>query len=263
MKHTVKKLFATFLSIAMIFSICLMPAYAADNDGQKTRAISPQNGAVLATLAYSDENTEVYYIPISDPVSRSIYNLEVSLTGDKSTKTVTATVKNTMALGFSTIDIELALYSERTSTELRDVAYDNDLNLFESLTVSHSGVTESAKYYAVVTGVANGQDIYYSTNSIPFNKKAEKYPTNISSPVTGQSLPYNFSMTMAKVPEANRVVWNASKRAAYAKYLGVDLTDYDVHHIIPREYGGTNDYSNLIPLAVSDHRTVTSWWVNY
>ena len=47
MKHTVKKLFATFLSIAMIFSICLMPAYAADNDGQKTRAISPQNGAVL------------------------------------------------------------------------------------------------------------------------------------------------------------------------------------------------------------------------
>ena len=104
MKHTVKKLFATFLSIAMIFSICLMPAYAADNDGQKTRAISPQNGAVLATLAYSDENTEVYYIPISDPVSRSIYNLEVSLTGDKSTKTVTATVKNTMALGFSTID---------------------------------------------------------------------------------------------------------------------------------------------------------------
>ena len=66
---------------------------------------------------------------------------------------------------------------------------------------------------------------------------------------------------MAKVPEANRVVWNASKRAAYAKYLGVDLTGYDVHHIIPREYGGTNDYSNLIPLAVSDHRTVTSWWV--
>lgn len=46
-------------------------------------------------------------------------------------------------------------------------------------------------------------------------------------------------------------------------HLGVDLTGYDVHHIIPREYGGTNDYSNLIPLAVSDHRTVTSWWVNY
>ena len=215
MKHTVKKLFATFLSIAMIFSICLMPAYAADNDGQKTRAISPQNGAVLATLAYSDENTEVYYIPISDPVSRSIYNLEVSLTGDKSTKTVTATVKNTMALGFSTIDIELALYSERTSTELRDVAYDNDLNLFESLTVSHSGVTESAKYYAVVTGVANGQDIYYSTNSIPFNKKAEKYPTNISSPVTGQSLYPAFSSSHTAVRIASmlsRLIWDSPAR---------------------------------------------------
>ena len=55
----------------------------------------------------------------------------------------------------------------------------------------------------------------------------------------------------------------AAENTANAKYLGVDLTGYDVHHIIPREYGGTNDYSNLIPLAVSDHRTVTSWWVNY
>lgn len=185
------------------------------------------------------------------------------MTGNKATRTVTATVKNTMALGFSTIDIKLALYSERTATVLQDVAYDNDLNIFESLTVTHSGVTESAKYYAVVTGEANGQDIYYSTYHIPFNKKAEKYPTQISSPVTGQSFPYKFSMTMSKVPEANRVSWTTSNRNAYADYLGKDLTGYEVHHIVPRAYGGTNVYSNLIPLTPTDHTTVTSWWASY
>ncbi len=262
MKNTTKKMLAMLLSIVMVLSICFVPAYAAENDNP-TPITASSNGYSIAPLAYSDEDTAVFYIPITDPVTRGIYNLEVSLTGNKTTRTVTATIENTMALGFSTIDIELALYSERTATVLQDVAYDNDLNIFESLTVTHSGVTESAKYYAVVTGEANGQDIYYSTYSIPFNKKAEKYPTHISSPVTGQSLPYNFSMTMTKVPEANRVPWNTSIRNAYADYLGEDLTGYDVHHIIPRAYGGTNAYSNLIPLIPSDHTTVTSWWANY
>ena len=193
MKNTTKKMFAMLLSIVMVLSICFVPAYAAEID-HPMPINEPSGGYSVAPLAYSDEDTAVFYIPIPDPDNRGLYNLEVSLTGNKTTRTVTATVENTMALGFSTIDIELALYSERTATVLRDVDYDNDLNIFESLTVTHSGVTESAKYYAVVTGEANGQDIYYSTYSIPFNKKAEKYPTQISSPVTGQNLPYNFCL---------------------------------------------------------------------
>lgn len=263
MKKSVRKALAMLLSIVMILSICFVPAYATDGGYQQQTNSESSSRHTIATLAYSGEDTEVFYIPITDPLTRSIYNLEVSLTGNATTRTVTATVSNTMALGFSTIDIEIALYSQRTTTVLRDVAYDDDLNIFESLSVSHTGVTESAKYYAVVTGVANGQDIDYSTYSIPFNKKAEKYPTYVSSPVTGQSLPYSFSMTMSKVPEADRVPWNSSLRSAYARYLGADLTGYEVHHIIPREYGGTNAYSNLIPLEVSDHRAVTTWWVNY
>lgn len=264
MKKMANKLTAMLLCLVMLVSICVVPAYAAETTtGYTSENPVGVRECALATWAYSDENTDVFYIPIADPVTRSIYNLEVSLTGDTATKTVSATVKNTAALGFSTIDIEIALYSDRTSTILRDVAYDNDLNLFESLTVKHTGVTESAKYYAVVTGVANGQDIYYSTYSIPFNKKAAKYPTQIKSPVTGQSLPYNFSMTMSKVPESDRVKWNPSDKEAYAKYLGKDLSGYGVHHIIPRAYGGTNVYSNLIPLTKTDHQTVTTWWASY
>ncbi|WP_083426426.1 HNH endonuclease signature motif containing protein [Thermoactinomyces sp. DSM 45891] len=37
--------------------------------------------------------------------------------------------------------------------------------------------------------------------------------------------------------------------------------DYDIHHIIPREYGGTNDFDNLIPLPRDFHQQrVTPWW---
>nr|WP_286119127.1 HNH endonuclease [Thermoactinomyces sp. DSM 45891] len=34
-----------------------------------------------------------------------------------------------------------------------------------------------------------------------------------------------------------------------------------MHHIIPREYGGTNDFDNLIPLPRDFHQQrVTPWW---
>lgn len=251
--------------IAYILSLvlCVAPLFSMTVSATDYSGINEATGQNIAPLVCAGEYTDIFYIPIADPVTRSIYNLEVSLTGNTSTKTVSATIKNTAALGYSTIDVEIALYSERYSTVLRDSAYDSDLNLFESLTVTHSGVYESAKYYAVVTGVANGQPIYYSTDRIPFNKNASKYPTYISSPVTGQRLPFNFSMTMSKVPESSRVTWNSSNKNAYANYLGVSLAGYDVHHIVPRAYGGTNAYSNLIPLTSSDHTTVTSWWAGY
>lgn len=218
-----------------------------------------------ATYEGSDEDTAYFSIPISDSVSRSFYQLDVSLTGDDVNNTVSATVKNIRALGFSTVDITITLYSDRTGTPVaRASKHDNDLNWLESMTVTHTGVTESAKYYAVVSGTGNGQDVYYSTEHIPFNKKGKKYPTEVTSPVTGKALPYDFPMTMQKIPISARVRWTSTERTAYANRTGYDLTNTEVHHIIPREYGGQNFDQNLIPLDPNDHRKIVSpWWVNY
>jgi hypothetical protein len=30
---------------------------------------------------------------------------------------------------------------------------------------------------------------------------------------------------------------------------------YDIHHITPREFGGTNDFWNLVPVERSIHQT--------
>lgn len=256
-----KKISTLFLTVILIFSLSIS-AFA-------TESLFLSSAVPFAIHISANEDTEYFRIPLSNTNDGNaetfgFFYLDVSLTGNKSSRTVSATVKNTAALGFSTIDVAITLYSSRTgSPVVRASKSDNDLNLGESLTVSHTNVSESAKYYAVVSGIANGEKLYYSTYKIPFNQKAEKYPTQISSPVTGQSLPYNFAMTLKKIPEEDRVVWNSTTKKQYANRLGVDLTDYDVHHIIPRAYGGTNADSNLIPLNSSDHTTVTSWWANY
>lgn len=39
---------------------------------------------------------------------------------------------------------------------------------------------------------------------------------------------------------------------------------YDIHHIIPREYGGTNDFNNLVPvLRRVRQQEFNPWWMNY
>lgn len=39
---------------------------------------------------------------------------------------------------------------------------------------------------------------------------------------------------------------------------------YDIHHIRPREYGGTNDLDNLVPIPRDVHQEqFTSWWRSY
>lgn len=40
-------------------------------------------------------------------------------------------------------------------------------------------------------------------------------------------------------------------------------SDYELHHIQPREYGGTNDFENLVPLSRAQHRLFTNWWAGY
>ena len=40
--------------------------------------------------------------------------------------------------------------------------------------------------------------------------------------------------------------------------------DYDIHHVIPREYGGSNASSNLFPVTRQIHQqTINPWWASY
>jgi HNH endonuclease len=67
---------------------------------------------------------------------------------------------------------------------------------------------------------------------------------------------------LTKVPVSERVPWGAQERGAYIKewYDQGNSTpeggwsNYDIHHIIPRECGGTNDFDNLVPVLRDVHQ---------
>jgi hypothetical protein len=64
------------------------------------------------------------------------------------------------------------------------------------------------------------------------------------------------------VPVPDRVPWGLQQRGAFIKQWydqGFQTPEggwggYDIRHIIPREYGGTNDFNNLVPVLRTVHQ---------
>ena len=83
--------------------------------------------------------------------------------------------------------------------------------------------------------------------------------------VSGKSLPmppanYAKGATTTRPSNLADTYYNT-----YTANTGVTLNRslYDVHHIRPLAYGGSNAYSNLIHLPKATHTQVTSWWAGY
>ncbi|MGO4548042.1 HNH endonuclease signature motif containing protein [Paenibacillus sp. 2TAB23] len=45
--------------------------------------------------------------------------------------------------------------------------------------------------------------------------------------------------------------------------LGSSWDGYDIHHIIPLEFGGSNNYSNYVVLNKRDHQEYTTFFKDY
>ncbi|MFD2700803.1 HNH endonuclease signature motif containing protein [Paenibacillus shunpengii] len=66
------------------------------------------------------------------------------------------------------------------------------------------------------------------------------------------------------------ISWTTTDRNKYKDWFNktypnvYDWSLNEVHHMRPRNLGGTNDYSNLIPIPIHHHRSVVSpWFVAY
>ncbi len=104
------------------------------------------------------------------------------------------------------------------------------------------------------------------------NKKAIMYP-KIYNSHSKRYMSTPISTTMKKVPQEKRVAWGKTQRKnfikEYEKKYGKPKFSWDgktteIHHTIPREYGGTNSFQNLFPLPYKTHRSVVSpWWTAY
>ncbi len=99
------------------------------------------------------------------------------------------------------------------------------------------------------------------------NAKGQPYPT-VPDPRTGEPIPAPPS-GLTKAPIEERVVWTTTARSNFLTWWedqGYEVPQGEsvqVHHILPRVYGGTNAYDNLIPLLTSQHAEFTGWWASY
>ena len=97
-----------------------------------------------------------------------------------------------------------------------------------------------------------------------------RYPEVID-PRTGRTIPFpNGSLT--RVSRSHRVSWGVDERAAFIREWyergyptprgGWDA--YDIHHIRPREFGGSNDFWNLVPVERTTHQELfNAFWRDY
>ena len=93
-----------------------------------------------------------------------------------------------------------------------------------------------------------------------YNRVGQPYPEVID-PRTGKKIPFPEG-DLRRVPVEQRVEWNRDLRGEYIKdwydagYATPEggWSKYDVHHILPREFGGTNDFGNLVPVERLFHQ---------
>lgn len=102
------------------------------------------------------------------------------------------------------------------------------------------------------------------------NSQGEAYP-KVVDPRTGELIPAPPAGLKWK-PPSQRADWGPQGRYAYIKQWydqGYPTPEggwaqYDIHHIIPREYGGTNDFNNLVPVLRTVHQQeFNQWWRYY
>lgn len=272
-----KKIGAILLTLCMIISFTNSTIFAADfsNKFENQAEYNHQKDAKLQQQGVSKveveriENGYSYKIypetnDISALASVGYINVEIYGSGGKVYGKIwrvgtidSANFKFQLWAGNTSASVKMA---EETVTSVPAWPFYN--------TVSYTPT--ATKFWDVtLSGTLNGESMYYSTYDFLFNKKAIEYP-DITDNFGNISMSVPSSATWAKVSNPLGTL-STSQLAAYKTWYQntynsgntLNWTDIQIHHVKPRAYGGTHDYSNLMPLHKNIHYTVTSWWASY
>lgn len=102
------------------------------------------------------------------------------------------------------------------------------------------------------------------TSLVLLNKKGQYFP-NYVDPLSGKSA-MNIRTDWTKIGTRR---WNG--RTSYIKKYNSTYGNQsdawwnirEIHHIRPRAYGGSDDFSNLMPVTKPQHVLITQWFANY
>ncbi|OUQ85103.1 HNH endonuclease [Brevibacillus brevis] len=134
------------------------------------------------------------------------------------------------------------------------------------------------------SGEFTGTVTFQSGNSAPIDtlKEVKSILTNNKGEIYPDYVDPQSNIKLIK-PDADMVPQKRERDSGYRKdferrYVGYfgqpqyfAWDDVEIHHMIPLEYYGENDFDNLIPLLKKDrrndyilpHREVTEWWESY
>ncbi|MEK5501418.1 HNH endonuclease signature motif containing protein [Bacillus sp. FSL M8-0168] len=126
--------------------------------------------------------------------------------------------------------------------------------------------------YAATVVWKDSPPIADASKSSPFlaNKKPALYP-HAKDSHTKQVMGAPADANMKVVPKDKREDRDPNLRKKFKKWYikkygepKWNWDNYEVHHVIPLKYGGSNDMSNFFPLEKKFHqKTVTPWWSAY
>lgn len=224
-------------------------------------------------VEYADGTEEIIYrVPVyaqSSSGARTVgtyFNVSISGNGSGQLTAKLWRVGNpkscnlTMQILYGTCRVETPVNVHKTKANITSVG------TVASPTTLTTNISTTKYFIVKITGSFDGMSANYKTYNILFNKKAVRYP-QYTCPV---SEIYCVAPYYSNFQKTNSIAWNG--RNAYIKWFNNkynngknpwDWSGYEIHHIRPRQYGGTNEYSNLIPLPKNIHTTFTTWWRNY
>lgn len=273
MKRILQKLSAIAFVVCFVLSLCTVDILAKETNEKTvvatTKSTIKGEGFFIANeKTEKDSFTARISVPKQATYGVSVGYVDVALEGDGSGK---MSAKLWKVGTISNPNITVKLQKKTTGSSWSTAATKTFTSIGNVLSKSTVSCTTSvtAIWKVTLSGKLNGGDVSYSTYEFLYNKKAVRYPDYTDSG-SGKKLAVPAT-NLAKVESRYRVTWSTSDRNKYINWYNqnypnkiTDWSKYQIHHMRPREYGGTNDYSNLIPLLTTYHqKTVSPWWVNY
>lgn len=250
------------LFITMLCVIISMSAF-------KSNAVSLQKTTFTLLNTEFSENGVTYKYRVNNPRHSQSYLWYIQLWGD-SNGTMWA---GTYCIGVSwkpTYNLALSLYNG-SQGNVNTLAKRSQLNRLPGLITpwKTSVITSNTKYWkASLYGYLDGDEIDIETPEACYNKKAVIYP-KYTDPITGRfmtspDIDWERKQVAHELTREEKGDYRVWVEKCYNNNESIDWSLYQIHHIRPRAYAGTNNYNNLMPLPIDFHqKKVNSWWANY
>lgn len=292
-----KKVLISILSMCLIFSLILVPANAKKSDttlinpiksktvrisyNKDTASISHSQARIndyvtQTTIDQYDEIPDTYQS--NDMTLSNVGTVDISFQmipiADSSKITIQYRIDNITGDEPDKIVMQTGIYGRvtRDSGNYPPEGNGKTITLYnpsEGYSDSIDFPIFSTKYFVFYADVNLYEDNVFVGNGsaalskILLNKKAVVYPSHVD-PYSGKVMTQPERTDWAKTTpiswnRTNYILWYDE---TYPSHLW-NWNQTQVHHIRPRGYGGTNDYSNLIPIQTNYHYIVTAWWTNY